>query len=1026
MVAVEFNPVYNTLVVLLSSLIPGIAIGWPFLCKSKLSLLERLLLCFFIGLVLVPALMFLEFYAGIKFSLFLVLANIFALTAAGILWGIKNGAFAFTLPKFEFDGIFSPEFAKTHAVSALLLIAILLSFWIRLQSYSPIYSELDPYYYIYGTGEIIRLGAVPPTDDLAWWPELSTSHRASPLTMYVEAEWYSIYTGGGAYNNYLIFLTSCWLPPIASGLVTFGAYLLFASYYKSRRYGIFAAFLMAFLPITIFKMSAGVNEVLDYGLMTMFIMLGTYALALKQKDIRLAIISSLAFGATVLGSNYMQVAALAFSGFVFLQSIDYYLRGKRNEHFVAFSLCLAAGGMLGLLLESIYSGSATILSTLTSGTSLMILVAAAACFAGDRLVAHNFKEKRRMGLFAAACLVGLMLLLATPIGAIVKGHVGDLVSFVGYNVAVYRTIAEQNDAGSNFESEGGFIALVPSNHAAQGLEGALYGGLQLLAVPFTAVANGAMQLADNVFNLFLGTNVTSSAKDGSLLFAFMIIGTVGLVYRHFARKDDERDLPSLALFILLFILPTSYVGLNRIKYVLFVGIAVVVAAVAAIAELESLCLWLAGLLKDDEIRKYAGWLFIALMVLIAYAEATPPTGYSSIVLIKSFATRYQDDPSAMMPKMASICEKLRSAGTYDQDICNAGYNASYANATNNQYNSKVCMVSQLSTSELFPGNSSAEQEAASYARSSASFRCNRVADYWIETMEWIKNHLGPDDRTTSWWDYGHWINFFGDRKAVLQNQQSSPNMIGMVAEDYIDGTPQQLASDMNYFNSSYALFDDELIGGLNGQSFGGKYGALNYLSCSHENLTSVQQQPGASECEAEHSPERVLIMTVQNAQTSCTISQSQQLTGTLAYAVNQNGVDTSRPAYCVGTAVLEGGQKIPATYYLNRSDANGNLVLSKGFIRVIDSSQQGAVTAEMVYDNEQVWPGPNGTWVDGMADAKTKFYTSNLYRALFLNNLPGYSLAYTSANGEVKIYRMNDFTGNPTGWVNETAAARSD
>ena len=117
------------------------------------------------------------------------------------------------------------------------------------------------------------------------------------------------------------------------------------------------------------------------------------------------------------------------------------------------------------------------------------------------------------------------------------------------------------------------------------------------------------------------------------------------------------------------------------------------------------------------------------------------------------------------------------------------------------------------------------------------------------------------------------------------------------------------------------------------------------------------------------------------------------------------------PAYCVGDAKLSDGSTVSATYYLDRKDADGDLVLSKGFIRTI-GNYGDSVEAEMVYNEQKVWPGPNGTWVDGMEDAKTAFYTSNLYRGYYLNDLPGFDLVFTSKNGEVKIFRMKDFIGN--------------
>src|SRR3989338_7653101 len=251
MVAFEFDPLYHSILILVSSLLPGIALGVPLLRKSELSLLEKLALCFFLGMVSVPSLLFVESLAGLKFSFLLVLADIVALCAAGAFIGFRCNAFTASLPalpKFDLDSVLTEEFARKHAVSALLLLALFLAFWMRLQTFSPIYSELDPYYYVYGTGQIIRDGSITLYDDAGWWPEANSTHRVVPLKTYMEAQWYSAYTGGGEYDNYVLFVASSWLPPISAAFVAFGAYLLLSSY-AGRRYGLFAAFLLVFTPI---------------------------------------------------------------------------------------------------------------------------------------------------------------------------------------------------------------------------------------------------------------------------------------------------------------------------------------------------------------------------------------------------------------------------------------------------------------------------------------------------------------------------------------------------------------------------------------------------------------------------------------------------------------------------------------------------------------------------------------------------------------------------------------------------------
>lgn len=1043
MVAVEFNSLFFNLVVLLSAMVPGIAIGWPLLHRAKpegahesegLSVLEKLAICFFIGLVSAPALLLLESFAGIGFSLQLALADILILTAAGIFLGVKNSAFSLSMPampKVEVDSILTAAFAKKHAATVLLLLALLLSFWARMAPLSPIYSELDPYWYVYGSGQIIREGAVPLYDDTAWFPEIQSTHRSVPLKAYTDALWYALYTGGAEYNNYILFMAASWLPPVASALVAFGAYLLFSAMY-GKRYGIFAAFLMAFLPITIFKMSAGVNEATPYGLVGLLLMLAFYALALRKKDMTYGYLAGAAAAVCTLGSNYEAVMTLAFSAFVVLQSIDYYLRGTKNEHFWKLNIILAAAIVASNVIDIQYNTGSieSVLMNLLTGRPIMAIGAVALCFAAEKAVEAGWSQKKRQNYLAIAAVAAVLLLIATPLGAAASERIFSFVGYASFNQPLDRTIAEQNKAGASFEGEAGFIALIPANHEIAAPKDAVetavslaYGALGLATLPFTALGNGALSLADAAFNLLLGGNgLATGEKSNSLLMFFLVTASIGLAWRHFSRKGDERNVPSVMLLMLLFILPVAYVGLNKIKFVLFVGLAAVIAAVASIAEIERLALWLAGRAKAHDLAPKIGVAFLVLMALIAYVQAAGPMPYAKLFLLKAFEPRYQDNPQAAMPKMASICKELQAKGYNEASICAAGSDMHFADTINGQFDSNICVISQLSMQELLPGSSASEQAAASEARTAAQFRCSRLNVYWIDSMEWIRNSLGPSDRVTSWWDYGHWINFFGDRNAVLRNEHRSKGMIGRVAHDYLDGTPEDLATTMNYYDSQYVLFDYELTGGLGG-AFGGKYGALNYLSCAHDNETSTAVSPGGSDCEFDHMPERLLVPKYQVAGTTCTISESQQTTGVVAFRITNSGIDSAKPDYCIGEATLADGQKISGTYYMDRRDANGDLVLSKGFLRQIDE-QADASIVEVVYNSQKVWPA-NGTAVDGMEDAKGKFYTSNLYRGMFLDDLPGFDLVYTSKNAEVKIYRLRNFVGNKEGIIDPVAAART-
>jgi hypothetical protein len=236
----------------------------------------------------------------------------------------------------------------------------------------------------------------------------------------------------------------------------------------------------------------------------------------------------------------------------------------------------------------------------------------------------------------------------------------------------------------------------------------------------------------------------------------------------------------------------------------------------------------------------------------------------------------------------------------------------------------------------------------------------------------------------------------------------------------------------------------ELIEG--GNPFGGKYGALNYLACARENETNVTMQPGMSQCEAQHLWEMVYIPKDSTGRT-CTISKSGNVTGVIGYeaywtwdpsvqpllsttypnimgyncygdylndpetlAVCQNLV-TMRPVYCVGPVLLANGQTTYGTYLLNETEPNGDLTLNKAELISPTSYSQtyhlgDAYSVALMYTNDQEFL-ENGQAVSGYSDRTTAFYSSNLYQALFLDELPGFTKVFTSQDGMVKIYKLN-------------------
>jgi hypothetical protein len=268
--------------------------------------------------------------------------------------------------------------------------------------------------------------------------------------------------------------------------------------------------------------------------------------------------------------------------------------------------------------------------------------------------------------------------------------------------------------------------------------------------------------------------------------------------------------------------------------------------------------------------------------------------------------------------------------------------------------------------------------------------------YWIEFTEWQFEESPLDARFTSWWDYGHWTNYWGQRNTVLRNDHAYDEMILDVAHAFIYGTPAELKQIMQQYGSDYVFYDREIIYNADG-SFGGKFHALNYLSCSRNNETSVKYNPGQSQCEADHRWESVAIPT--SAQ-PCTISQISGKTGVLVYDAY-----TGTPKYCAAETTLATGETILGTYKMNETYENGDLKLHKALLRQIGQSG-GANVYDVYYTKDTIWL-ENGELKSGWEDRTTKFYDSTLYQAFVLQDLEGFTQAYQTSDGAVKCYKMN-------------------
>jgi asparagine N-glycosylation enzyme membrane subunit Stt3 len=1028
-VFVSFNLLTFLFWLFVSSFVPGAVLSFALFRKDDLSFLEKLLIGFSLGFILLPLIPFLLYFvAGINFSYEIALLSVAILYVVAIALFVKNKAY---------EGLKMPESvnvgeivaSKKFLISMALVLILISSYMVRIGSYGPIFQELDPYYYTYTAQQLLVNGYNMPDDQTAWYPELEVSHRIIPEISYLEATWYSLYSGGGEYSNMLLSVIAGMYPPLAALLAVFLIYLM-VSVASKREWGLAAAGIAAFVPVFVYKLAAGEMEVQPYAFFSLFFLYAMYALSLKTRDLKFSVLAGLGFAAVALGSSSQLLALASLMLFMVFQALAVFFRKEDSEELEFLLKSNAIVFVLGPLL-----GSAVLKDMFFDGAPHMtivmpFLIALAAVGVLYLLKTKVSDKQKAFAALGALAVLGLILFALTPLGDYVKGIGESGFGLSEYQRPLDRTIAEQGLAPTSFGGQIGFVAdtyveasrpavvssilwpivvvfNVVSPALGDGIANAVGSVISLILLPFSIVVNAVFSLSVTLLNTFLGTSVDYVDKANSfmLLWVFLFWAALSYSIYQYAKKGED----NMFLLFLAVVMPPFLVGIIKAKYTIYSGVLLAVAIGFVLGVGRNV---IETYYKGK--GKQALYALAALLVLFQFVYS----GFSVSLLAGSVIPLYQNDPMALAAKFQDMC-----SATNDSTVCAAAADPlGYASlGTNYQYSQKLCLLS------IYSDYSYLSTGAPEWERTAAYFRCQRLSNYWVDSMEWLNENTPNDSRVISWWDYGHWINYFGERGSVLRNEHRSHEMIGAVANGYLDATPEELADYMKAHDTDYALFDIELVAG--GGQLGGKYGALNYLSCAWNNETNVSFAPGQSKCEADHLWEVVFV-----SQTPCTISSLSNKSGLTAYKIYEGGVYRTfyreecmsptdqniaaycqnvikaEPVYCVGEATLANGMKTTATYYLNETYPNGDLKLNKALLQfpygIPMTTHMGPVTSvTLLYTEDALWL-ENGVIKSGYEDRKGKFYDSALYRAIFLNDLPGFSQVYSTSDGAVKIYKV--------------------
>ncbi|NYZ75686.1 hypothetical protein H0N98_00340 [Candidatus Micrarchaeota archaeon] len=868
--------------IFLSILIPGFLVALALLRKTKMPLPAIAGFGFALGLVIPPLLLFIYSLLNVPYSPQLVMVNLLIVTGIGVLLCIKEGAFDF-VPSFDY---------KRDTAWILLLLIMLFAFWVRIQSLSPIFYEFDPYYYDQITQFILMKGAVPLTDDLAWFPNADTHRINPPLISYLSAQWYAIHgylVGSQQFDNYLLATISGAYPPVVAALTCFLIFMLISDEY-GRRYGLMSAALIAIMPMIIEKFAAGESEQQPWGLFAAFFFYAAYSLAISKKDRRFAVLAGIAAVSATLGSKQDVMVYLVAAGYIGLQSLVNYLQKKSNLELIKTSAIVLAFALSAYILYSVYTGWEMPSDMMSFGAALVFAF-------GLHLIDQRVKSQdERVNYLVGYAVLGVAILLITfvpsfpiPAGPRIWSYVTNAAAVARPGSALMMTVAEETPTAGQVAGAIGFLG-----NSTEAIDAILL--LSLIAI---------------AYSIYRGS-------ERGILFAVMIF-------------------------------PICYVGLSKSKYVLHLSFMIAIAVTLFFGELDRV---FRNTLKK-ELGEWGAWgiFAVALMVLASECIILPTNPIRFDGPIVDVVSGILDSKYQLTDANASI-EPGRDCTLLGQD-------------------------GRFLSSYLF---------------------CNRIPQYWRDPMDWIKNNVGEDDRVISWWDYGHWINYFGQRKCITRNDHMYQYMDLEVADKFVSNTPQALKDYMIAHHAKYVLFDQDLIS---------KWGALDFLSCVYNNETSmefafkegkrlnVQYQLGTSKCESEHEFERIYVPVQPSVNDICQPSDP-----TNPYI---KAYTTSNYSYCVLFDSQGRDRRIVDIAYSDNMSRKDRAFPSYNGVQYSAGKPYDVYT--MIYTKD-IWPDGKSGW----DDRKGKMYDSTFYQGFILGKLDGFEQVYPvdGKAGLVRIFKIKE------------------
>ena len=885
------------------------------------------------------------------------------------------------------------QITKMTWVWIILLFLMLLTFATRMMSVgiTPKFFEFDPYFDMMATKFLLTYGQQILYSPSAW-PVLpsGTIFRIQPLVPYLEAYWYDLANAFGpnytTLNNSLLSYVGGIYPPITAALLVFVIFMLLYHEYDEK-IALIGAALTATMPVLFTTFVSGEQLLEPWGIFSLFFFFAAYLLAVKNmKSTRLAIFAGIAFASTFLGAHYYTVDTGVLVIYILIQGVIDVLRGDMTKYFYKMNIIVIVVISIFLILYHPYHATLTgrIPSVLgipitISGPLFALIIIAIFDFVPkflhkQKLVFKRLNTTEYLEWMFFLLIVLLLLVSFTKLGAPLRAYINLSKKFTTPSSPLFMTVEEYIPTGLlyNFGANG------------FGLIGASLSGVPIMVWLISAIA--------------------------------IILILINIVFR------NEKS----GVFYLAIALPLMVAGFSEVKYLPHFGVAFIMLFSIMLGEIIYLSYSNFNVFDQLKLRKekdraavfgeaYESHTLVYIGAISLGLFFVSPLLALILLLILIFSKKFNQYNTKLWAMVALIIiieiGSQLATGSIIYGESSSIISAFSASAVNSASPSTAC------TTLSNHGNSIG-----------IDLYCNVVPDYWLAAGQWMSENVGPyGPRLLAWWDYGDWINWFGNSNAVIRGDNAVPAEDEAVAANYVLGpkdgyTTSVLANMMNTNQTKYIIFDQGLIQ---------KWQALDFLACVHVNETSEayaiaqgkSQSPpvpfvlGNSPCEIAHDPQFVLLPlpalipsanTTQNLEFYCPISNSsvQYIRGFLV-----TGSSLSNQSVCIKSVPTSTGA-------VQEYNSNGSKI--NAMIQVSDVMGEVSVSGIPFLEFLNIYTpnGPN----DNITDAPTEFYDSNFYKGFFFGNLTGFKQVYPSnttsgtnmINGTIplRILALDNFTGS--------------